>query len=178
MVVPPTSIRPLIYRGGNGGDGVVIMRYLGGPIATGGTVTAGTGSAEGYTLHTFATGTSTFALTLPEIRATLSGNLSGTGGFTLDTPSTLVLTGANTYAGDTIISNGVLQVGDGGATGSLGSGSVTNNASLVVNRTGSLSIPGGISGSGLAHEAGLGHPHALRHEHIFRRHDDLRWHAS
>ncbi|MEX0689251.1 MAG: autotransporter-associated beta strand repeat-containing protein [Pirellulales bacterium] len=120
------------------------------------TVTAGTGSAEGYTLHTFSAGTSTFALTLPEIRATLSGDISGTGGFTLDTPSTLVLTGSNTHQGETIISNGILQVGDGGSTGSLGSGAVINNAALIVNRTGAVTIPGGISGSGSLPKQGPG----------------------
>ena len=35
--------------GGSGGSGVVILRYLGNPIATGGTVT----QSGGYTLHTF-----------------------------------------------------------------------------------------------------------------------------
>ncbi|MFY7886083.1 MAG: beta strand repeat-containing protein, partial [Dolichospermum sp.] len=41
----------------NGNNGVVIIRYLGSPIATGGTIT----QSGGYTLHTFSTaGTSTF----------------------------------------------------------------------------------------------------------------------
>jgi hypothetical protein len=35
--------------GGNGGSGVVILRYLGAQRGTGGTVT----SAGGYTIHTF-----------------------------------------------------------------------------------------------------------------------------
>ncbi|MEX1076849.1 MAG: autotransporter-associated beta strand repeat-containing protein [Pirellulales bacterium] len=65
-------------------------------------------------------------------------------------------TGANSYAGDTIISNGILQVGDGGGTGSLGSGAVINNAALIVNRTGTVTIPGGISGSGSLTKQGPG----------------------
>ena len=41
---------------GSGGSSVVIVRYEGErPPGTGGTVTAGTGSAAGYTLHTFTT---------------------------------------------------------------------------------------------------------------------------
>jgi hypothetical protein len=40
-----------------GGSGIVIVRYLGGPFATGGTVT----SNSGYTIHTF-TGDGTLAL--------------------------------------------------------------------------------------------------------------------
>ncbi|MFM8497213.1 MAG: autotransporter-associated beta strand repeat-containing protein, partial [Planctomycetia bacterium] len=56
--------------------------------------------------------------------------------------------GANTYDGTTLISAGALQVGNGGATGQLGAGNVTNNASLVVNRTGAISIGNTISGTG------------------------------
>ena len=42
------------------------------------------------------------------------------------------LTGNNLYAGTTTINAaGTLQVGNGGTTGSLGSGSVTNNATLA-----------------------------------------------
>jgi hypothetical protein len=36
-------------RGGSGGSGVVIIRYLGSQRGTGGTVT----SSGGYTIHTF-----------------------------------------------------------------------------------------------------------------------------
>jgi fibronectin-binding autotransporter adhesin len=146
--------------GGNagtaGGSGVVVLRYLGDPVATGGTITAGTGSAEGYTLHTFPVGSSSFALDMAAIQATLSGDISGTGGFTFDTPSTLVLTGANTYAGDTIISTGVLQVGAGGGTGSLGSGNVSNSAALVFNRDNALAVANVISGTGSLTQAGSG----------------------
>jgi hypothetical protein len=45
-----------------GGSGIVIIRYLGAPRCTGGTITAGTGSAAGYTIHEFTT-SGTFALT-------------------------------------------------------------------------------------------------------------------
>ena len=46
------------------------------------------------------------------------------------------LTGANTYTGGTTISFGRLQVGDGGTSGSLGSGSITDRASLIYDRSG------------------------------------------
>jgi autotransporter-associated beta strand protein len=55
---------------------------------------------------------------------TLAGNNTYTGG-TTNTAGTLVLSGANSYAGGTMISGGVVQVGAGGASGDLGSGSVT-----------------------------------------------------
>ena len=71
-----------------------------------------------------------------------TGNIAKSGN------GTVTLTGANAYAGTTLISGGTLQVGDGGATGQLGAGNVTNNASLVVNRTGAITIGNTISGTG------------------------------
>jgi fibronectin-binding autotransporter adhesin len=69
---------------------------------------------------------------------------------------TFTLTGTNTYTGTTTISAGVLQVGSGGTTGTLGSGAVTNNASLIINRSDALTIANGISGSGSFTQAGSG----------------------
>ena len=43
--------------GGNGGSGIAILRYLGTPVATGGTIT----QSGGYTYHTF-TSSNTFTL--------------------------------------------------------------------------------------------------------------------
>ena len=44
----------------------------------------------------------------------------------MNTAGTAILTGTNTYSGTTTISAGTLQIGNGGTTGSLGSGNVTN----------------------------------------------------
>jgi autotransporter-associated beta strand protein len=143
------------YAGGAGGSGVVVLRYAGSPIAPGGTID--TTSVPGSTIHRFTTtGATTFAVNSADFRTTLSGNITGTGGFTLNRASTLVLTGSNTYSGDTIISAGVLQVGNGGSSGSLGSGGVTNNASLVFNRSDASSVANVISGSGSLTQAGVG----------------------
>jgi fibronectin-binding autotransporter adhesin len=69
---------------------------------------------------------------------------------------TQVLAGANTYSGYTLISGGVLQIGDGGATGALGTGAVTNNATLIFNRSDSLAYAGPLPGSGQLVQAGGG----------------------
>jgi autotransporter-associated beta strand protein len=73
---------------------------------------------------------------------TFSGTLSngGASGATLSVTKTgsgtQILTGTNSYTGTTTISSGVLQIGNGGTTGSLSASSViTNNASLVFNRS-------------------------------------------
>ena len=78
---------------------------------------------------------------------TLSGLVYGTGRLTKTSLGTLVLTGTNTYSGGTTISAGTLQLGAGGATGSI-EGNVTNNATLAFNRSDDLTYANVISGTG------------------------------
>ena len=57
--------------------------------------------------------------------------------------------GTNTYSGTTTISAGGLQVGNNGATGTLGTGAVINNATLLINRSdASFTLSNDISGTG------------------------------
>ena len=69
---------------------------------------------------------------------------------------TLTLTGNNTYPGGTIISNGVLQVGNGGTSGAIGTGPCTVNTTLVFNRSDNLAYGGVISGAGSVVKTGAG----------------------
>ncbi len=78
----------------------------------------------------------------------LSGVVSGTGFSLTKTGSgSLIVSGANTYSGGTTISAGTLQLGAGGATGSI-LGNVTNNATLAFNRSVDVTFVGAISGTG------------------------------
>jgi autotransporter-associated beta strand protein len=55
----------------------------------------------------------------------------------------LVLTGTNTYLGNTTISAGTLQIGNGGTSGSI-VGNVLDDANLVFNRSDSVTFSGAI----------------------------------
>jgi filamentous hemagglutinin family protein len=79
---------------------------------------------------------------------TLASALTSSGG-TLNKlgSGTLLLSGANTYSGETTISAGTLQVGAGSTSGSI-AGDVTNNAAISFNRSDALTYAGAISGTG------------------------------
>jgi fibronectin-binding autotransporter adhesin len=81
---------------------------------------------------------------------------TGTGTVTKDGAGTLTFAGANTYTGATTISAGTLQIGNGGTSGSLGSGAVTDNAALSFNRSDNVSVANTISGSGTLRQIGSG----------------------
>jgi len=69
---------------------------------------------------------------------------------------TLTLTANNDYPGGTVISNGVLRVGNGGPTGAIGTGPVENNGTLVWDRSTDLTFNAVISGSGSVVKTGAG----------------------
>ena len=93
-------------------------------------------------------------LTLSNAVGTFGGVISGTGGLAL-LGGTEMLTGANTYSGAATISAGTLQLGNGGTTGSI-AGDVTDNGSLVFDRSDNVTFSGIVSGSGSLTQAGTG----------------------
>lgn len=84
-----------------------------------------------------------------------SGVIAGSGGLTKVGTGRLVLTGASTYTGGTTISGGVLQLGDGGTSGSI-AGPVVNNGALVFNRSDAFTFANVISGTGMVMQDGTG----------------------
>jgi len=79
---------------------------------------------------------------------TFSNVLSGNGSVHQLGTGTTIVTGSNTVTGTITISNGTLQIGNGGKTGSLGSGTLINNATLAINLAGSSTLSNVISGNG------------------------------
>ncbi|NKJ22376.1 autotransporter-associated beta strand repeat-containing protein [Dyella sp. SG609] len=87
--------------------------------------------------------------------ATIASVLSGTGGMTKSDLGSLVLAGDNTYTGGTTVTDGVLQLGEGGAAGSV-LGDVANNGTLAFNRSDSYAFGGVVSGTGALVQKGSG----------------------
>lgn len=94
--------------------------------------------------------------------ALLSGVLSGSlqSDLLKTGDGTLILTATNTYAGNTLIQGGTLQIGNAGFTGTLGNGSglvvIGSGGILAFNRTNTYAVSNPISGAGSLRQTGSG----------------------
>lgn len=77
----------------------------------------------------------------------LSNSVTGAHTLTKTGAGTVVLAADNAY-GATVISEAVLQVGNGGTNGTLGVGPVTDNLALYINRSDNVTIANQITGTG------------------------------
>ncbi len=131
--------------------------YAGTTTISAGTLSIGAGGTAG-TLGTGAASVASGA-TLQINRSdaiTVANDISGAGTLTKLAAGTTSLTGNNTYAGTTTISAGTLSIGAGGTAGTLGTGAVTNNATLQFNRSDDVTIAAAISGTGALSQVGSG----------------------
>ena len=114
-------------------------------------------NTDGYTL----TGTGAITLTGNGSVTTGAGTdtincpLAGSVGLTKNGAGTLILSGTNTYTGNTTINAGMLQVGSGGTTGNI-SGNVYNSGVVAFNRSDTVTFAGNISGIGGVIQRGTG----------------------
>ena len=133
------------------GTGALVLdtlnNYSGPTVINAGTVQIGDGGNSGELGTGNVTNNGTLVFYQPDNHS-VAGQISGTGTLTQQGYGTLTLGANNTYSGATLISSGALQVGAGGTTGSLGSSSVTDNATLILDRSGSLVLSNAIAGSG------------------------------
>lgn len=90
--------------------------------------------------------------------ATFAGSIYGSAVTKVGTGMWTLTGNTNTYSGGTTIAAGTLQVGDGGTTGTVGTGNITNNATLVFNRSDLVTDTnfGLISGTGRIVKRGAG----------------------
>ena len=154
-----------------GGDAAIIGIYAGYTQPNNITVVAGSGGTLtlGYTSTSTSFTTSfTGDITLND-DLTLFGNSGAGNGFRLRGEiigaNNLTKTGNGririeggnaSFAGTTTISEGILQIGNGGTAGTLGSGAVINDASLVINRSDSFTFDNDLSGTGSLIQEGSG----------------------
>lgn len=83
--------------------------------------------------------------------------ISGTGSVVQSGIGMVTLSGNNTYSGVTTINDGTLRIGNGGTTGAISSSSnITNNSALIIDRYGSYTYSGVISGTGTVTKSGDG----------------------
>ncbi|MGE0859636.1 MAG: autotransporter-associated beta strand repeat-containing protein, partial [Gammaproteobacteria bacterium] len=79
---------------------------------------------------------------------TYSGDMSGTGGLTKTGAGTLILSGANTYAGGTTIDQGTLRLSGGSALSDAGAVTLANTAGARLDLNGTSETIGSLAGGG------------------------------
>ena len=129
---------------GNGNVGSIGQLIIG----NGGTAGA---SPLGGNITTVTVGNTSSNITFNQTdTTTITASITGTGSVTQSGSGTTILTANNNYSGVTTISAGTLQIANGGATGTLGSGNVVDNATLTFARGAAapVTVANNISGTG------------------------------
>jgi autotransporter-associated beta strand protein len=142
----------------NGAGSLTILNtntYAGGTFINAGILKLGDGTANNGVIVGNIADAASLIVANP-MDQTLANVISGAGTVTKQGTGTLTLTGNSTLTGITTISAGTLSLGNGGGTGSLGTGNVTNNAMLVINHNNAISVSNNVAGTGLVVNQGNG----------------------
>jgi fibronectin-binding autotransporter adhesin len=130
--------------------------HTGGISVTGGTLQIGVGGTSGSPgSSSIALSSGTSLIVNRSNALSLTQVISGSGSFTQAGTGNTTLANNNTFTGTTTISSGTLQLGAGGATGSVASSLIVNHGTLILNRGDSLTWTTAVSGSGGFTKEGL-----------------------
>jgi autotransporter-associated beta strand protein len=127
--------------------------YGGGTLVIGGTLQLGHGGTTGSIVGNVIDD-AILAFNRSDV-VTFGGAISGTGALIQAGEGTLILAGNNTYTGGTTITDGTLQVGNGGTSGWI-AGNIVNNQYLRFNRSDDVIFNGTVSGTGALTKDGAG----------------------
>ena len=131
--------------------------YSLGTTISSGTLLIGNGGGTGTLGPANVTDNGTLAFNRSDTGLNVANSINGSGAVTQAGSGLTVLTGSNTYTGVTTISAGTLEIGSGGNSGTLGSGNVVNNGTLVFGRSDAvLSLANVISGAGSVYQTNSG----------------------
>ncbi|MBS7791996.1 autotransporter-associated beta strand repeat-containing protein [Roseococcus sp. SDR] len=154
-VFSPATIA-LTIAGGTleaGNLGLNQLTQLAGSVTIASGATLDFGALTGTIGNLQGAGTLTGSATTQISAGSFAGVIAGAGGFEKLGAGTLILSGANTYAGTTTITAGTLRIEGAGA---LSGGGITNNAALVFARNDTVTLANAISGTGTLTQAGSG----------------------
>jgi len=122
--------------------------FVGSTFVNGGTLKLGDGAANNGSVAGNIVDNSALVIANPADQF-YGGVISGAGSFVKQGAGILALTNDSSLTGVTTISAGTLSLGDGVATsGSLGTGRITNNSALSINRTTAGTLSNNIAGTG------------------------------
>ena len=85
-----------------------------------------------------------------------NGKIAGLTGLVKNSTGTLTVLTTNLFSGVVAINAGTMQVGNGTASGSLGTGGILDGSALLFNLPDTQTIPGNISGTGTFTKTGAG----------------------
>ena len=149
-----TTIGSLTFGGVNGATSTVDL--AGGTLTLGGDVrydaTNSPGTADIRNGGSLALGSAARTFTVDDAASTspdlwIAAPISGSVGLIKAGAGTLLLTGNNSYTGNTIVTAGTLQLGHGAAAGSV-AGDIQDDAAVVFDQTTNPTYAGTISGTG------------------------------
>ena len=165
-----------------GTDGLLTLlgsnTYTGNTTVSGGTLQIGSGGSGAFLASPSISLSNSAALVFSQSDSQIYGGvISGSGNVAMTGSGLLTLLGSNTYSGTTTISGGTLQVGNGIAAATLGTGAVTDNSAPCFQPPRRLDF--------WRRHQRQGQPDAGRHrpsdpagqQHLHWRHDDLDRHA-